>query len=371
MKMTRWALVLIVSCIGPAGGQTQHRGFTVWQMDTPILEAVAKDWNANMVRYTIRPSYVAHDVERCPVQETWKRMLAALPGQLDTAKRLGVLVVLDLHDAPDYLIPTYPHGHKDVKEFHRWFWADPGPLELRKKYWRDLATVCKDRPEEIWFDLMNEPLNWNDFPGYAKNWPRWAQAMIDEIRKIDRRHTIVVEVGPGGLGWGFKDFPALKDPCRPLIYSVHMYQPQEYTHQGISDIQGTDLAKAYLKRQRGWPGTFGDSGGGLWDKKRLETELAPVREFQKRHGIRIYVGEFGVARWAPDAPAYLQALLEIFERYGWDWTYHSLGECHIWSLEHVNDYEKNEISKTPTDRARMVKMYLDRNRRKHEPKQAR
>ncbi len=361
-------MVLIASCTGMAWAQTQHRGFTVWQMDTPTLEKAGRDWNANMVRYHIRPTFVAKDIEKCPVEVTWKRMLAALPGQLDTAKRLGILVVLDLHDAPDFQISTYPRDYKDVKEFHRWFWADPGPLELRKKYWRDLATVCKDRPEEIWFDLMNEPLNWNDFPSYAKAWPQWAQAMIDEIRKIDRRHTIVVEPGPGGLGWGFKDFPALKDPYRPLVYSVHMYQPQAYTHQGISDIQGTDLTKAYLKRQRHWPGTFGDSGGGFWDKKRLEVELAPVREFQKRHQARIYVGEFSVVRWAPDAPAYLGDLLEIFERYGWDWTYHAFRESHIWSLEYVNDYGKGEISKIPTDRGKVINEYLKKNRMNHEQK---
>ncbi len=359
---TLWALVLIAFCLGEAGAQTQYRGFTVSGLDTPVLEAAARDWNANMVRYMMKPAFVAQYLWRCPVEETWKRMLAGLPGQLDTAKRLGILVVLDLHDAPDVLVTTYPSEAKDDKEGHRRFWADSGPLELRKRYWRDLAMVCKDRSEEIWFDLMNEPLSWNDFPSYVKVWPRWAQAIINEIRKIDRRHPIVVEVGPGGLGWGFKDFPPLKDPYQPLIYSVHMYQPQEYTHQGIGNIQGTDLARAYLKLQRHWPGTFGDSGGGLWDNKRLETELAPVREFQKRHGVRIYVGEFGVARWAPDAPAYLKALLEMFERYGWDWTYHAFRESDIWSLEHKNDYGTNEISKILTDRAKVMKKYLSRNR---------
>lgn len=355
-------LVLIAFCLKTAGAQTHYRGFTVSSLDASVLEAAKRDWNANIVRYMMRPPFVAQHFERCPVEETWKRMLAKLPAQLDTAKRLGILVVLDLHEAPDVLVTTYPSDPKDEKEWHRRFWADAGPLELRKRYWRDLATVCKDRPENIWFDLMNEPLNWNDFPNYARPWPRWAQAIIDEIRKIDRRHPIVIEAGPGGLGWGFENFPPLKDPCQPLIYSTHMYQPQEYTHQGIANIEGTDLARAYLKIQRHWPGIFGDHGGGLWDKKRLRKELAPVRKFQKRHDVRIYIGEFGVARWAPDAPAYLQALLEIFEEYGWDWTYHAFREADIWSLEHVDNYGTNEISKTLTDRAKVLKKYLSRNR---------
>jgi hypothetical protein len=177
----------------------------------------------------------------------------------------------------------------------------------------------------IWFDLLNEPIEWSvvhKHPSYPPKWPEWAQKTINEIRKIDKKHPIVVEPGPGMLCWGFKDFPPLKDPCMDVIYSFHHYQPFEYTHQGVYAN----------KKILAYPGATGDSGGGFWDAKRFEQEMAPAIEFQKKYGVRIWIGEFSVVRWAPDAEQWLKDSIEFFEKHGWDWSYHSLREAYEWRL---------------------------------------
>ncbi len=77
------------------------------------------------------------------------------------------------------------------------------------------------------------------------NGRRWSQTVLDAIRVIDKTTPVVIEVGPGGLSWGFKDFKKLKG--ENIIYSTHSYQPHAYTHQGIGKLANTDLAQVYEK----------------------------------------------------------------------------------------------------------------------------
>lgn len=61
--------------------------------------------------------------------------------------------------------------------------------------------------------------------------------------------------------------------------------------------------------------------------------LAPVRDFQMRHKARIYVGEFSAVAWAEGADRYIADCIELFEEYGWDWSYHAFREWHGWDVE--------------------------------------
>jgi aryl-phospho-beta-D-glucosidase BglC (GH1 family) len=329
----------------------------VSELTPEIVSAIKNDWNANIARLQLIPLFWAPQ-KGITHAEAWKWMMQQLPGWLDNARDAGILVVIDLHNVPR------PFPNAPGKESLDLFWKDLSYRQLFLDCWNDIAQICKDRPEEIWFDLMNEPLNWKDMPSFPKAWPDWAQAAIDVIRVTDKTHHIVVEPGPGGLCWGFKDFKPLRDPCDKIIYSAHQYQPHIYTMQGIKDITGTDLSQAYLERGLRWPGNFDDSGGGFWDKKRIEEqEMASVIEFQKKYNARIYIGEFSVCRWAPDAAQYLEDCLSIFEKYGWDWTYHAFRESRIWSLEHDDAYTSEpKLADKPTERAKVVKKYLDQNK---------
>ena len=69
-------------------------------------------------------------------------------------------------------------------------------------------------------------------------------------------------------------------------------------------------------------------------KDYLRGVLKPVRDFQLKHGARIYVGEFSAVAWAPGAEKYLEDCIALFEEYGWDWTYHAFREWKGWSVEH-------------------------------------
>jgi hypothetical protein len=45
-----------------------------------------------------------------------------------------------------------------------------------------------------------------------------------------------------------------------------------------------------------------------------------IIDFQRKHGAKILLGEFGCISWAPGAAQYLKDCVELFEEYGWDWV---------------------------------------------------
>lgn len=76
--------------------------------------------------------------------------------------------------------------------------------------------------------------------------------------------------------------------------------------------------------------------------------MAPVLAFQQRIRVPIYVGEFGVARWAPGAYDYLQDVIDTFESYGWDWTYPVYQAFRPWSVEcGATAYDPSEVTLRP------------------------
>ena len=339
--------------------RTQKRGFTVSDLEEESLAVIASDWKCNLVRYMVRPSFLGKHKWHCSRREAWQRFLKTLPEGLDAAAKYGLTVVIDLHDIPNDRHDNYPDGKKERAAA---FWDDESNLELLKKCWQDIAGICVDREQDIWFDLFNEPLNWNEMPDFPAKWPVWAQETINSIREIDRRHPVVVQPGPGGLCGGFKTFPLLKDDN--IIYSLHQYWPHVYTHQGIGSTKNTDLARTYRYEGLGWPNKEQN-----WNRQRLVKSMQCVADFQKKHGVRIFVGEFSAVRWAPGAENYLRDCLEIFEENGWDWAYHAWRESYIWSLEHDDNFQKATVSKKRTKRNLIIREYMERNQQGGHKKQ--
>jgi hypothetical protein len=337
------------------------RGFTVGRMRASSLDKAANVWHANHVRYMIRTQFQAR-VQKLTYQQSWEKILNDLPGELDQCKRLGMTAVLCLFELPNDNALNYPTGREKLTAF----WNDDSNRLLLIKCWQQIAQICKDRDQDIWFEILNEPLNWADFPKPPKQWRTWAQQAITAIREIDAKHPVVIEVGPGGLCWAFKDFEPLVD--QNIIYATHQYQPHQYTHQGIQNIKQTDLKQAYLDMHQPWPGEYSDTGGGWWDKSRLRTELKPLIDFQQKHKVRVYISEFSAIKWAPDAEKYLRDSIELYEELGWDWSYHALDEWPGWSLEHTDDFDtpkEARLSSTLTERAKVVKHFMDRNLQGH------
>ena len=92
-----------------------------------------------------------------------------------------------------------------------------------------------------------------------------------------------------------------------------------------------------------------------WTRDFLRDLLAPVREFEWRHGARIYVGEFSASIWADGAENYLRDCIDLFAEYGWDWTYHAFRESPVWDVDkECLDDGSIVPAKTDTPRKRVL-----------------
>ena len=82
----------------------------------------------------------------------------------------------------------------------------------------------------------------------------------------------------------------------------------------------------------------------------------------RKNKVRIYISEFGVARWAPNAERYIRESLEVYEEFGWDWSFHALHENAIWSPDYEPRYLESVLAKEPTPIGLVLREFFSRNR---------
>lgn len=306
------------------------------------LEVLGGEWGANHVRWQLLWGGFPHspaDQGDLAAYDAWlESALRHLDGLLPVCERLGIKVVVDLH--------TPPGGRNEAKEcrlFHEKRFQDSFIA-----WWERIARrYCGEKT--VWgYDLVNEPVEGLVGEGLM-DWRALAEATARRVRAIDGDHAILVEPAPWGGPAGLDDFEPLDVPG--IVYSVHMYEPGQFTHQGV---HGQDTGVAY-------PGVI---AGTMWDKERLRRSLRPAAEFQRDYGVHLYIGEFSAIRWAPDGGAerWLRDVIEIMEEHGWDWAYHAFREWDGWSVEHGEVKDDRAPSATPTPRERLLREWFAKNR---------
>lgn len=297
------------------------RGRGVMSPQRPMTEDDFKtlaSWGANLLRFQIVRNWTRENDNRdLDEYDQW------LEGKLDHLERFvlpmavkhGLKVVVDLH--------VFPGGRDEGHEtnmLHDWRYA-----EHFIRVWRRMATRFRGRSEIYGYDLANE-LNQCRRSDVTDYW-NLQYAAAKEIRKIDPHTPIVVGAN---LMENPKAFETLSPiPMDNVIYQVHMYEPGQYTHYRV-----------FEKNRRGVPPDpamcypSSRPTGEKWDKDYLRRVLGPVRAFQQRHQAKVYVGEFSSGAWNLGAAEYLADCIDLFEEYGWDWTYHAFREWTGWSVEH-------------------------------------
>lgn len=275
-----------------------------------------RDWGVTLARYQMVRGWGNLEANR-DVADYWRWITSKVDhlvnDVLPWAERYGIDIVVDVH------VP--PGGSRLDREkamFH-----DPKLAEVFIDVWRMIARRCKGHPRIWGYDLFNEPTQNLEAAPNCDYWTLQERA-ARAIRAIDPVTPIIFESlcsdGPEAYDW--MKVSDLTD----IIYQVHMYYPHAYTHQGVGQTNPEKFT----------PVAYPNAGRG-WDKEYLKERLAPVLDFQKRHGAIIYVGEFSAIAWAPNAEQYLTDCISIFEEYGWNWTYHAFREWHAWSVEHEAD----------------------------------
>jgi aryl-phospho-beta-D-glucosidase BglC (GH1 family) len=362
--MTAAAVALLLLLLAPAGcddawryvtvptseKQTiRYRGIHMYdEVSVPAPEADIDKmgrWGVNFTRWwfldealpndATRQQYQAFIVDRCDHLDTYMEALER--------NNIKVCIVLG----------SYPGGKRPIDNWTCNMFYDQTLAETFVQAWTYISTRYKDNPTVVMYDLMNEPGIIGDATIMLPDlFLQTAQA----IRAQGDNTEIVYEPVTTTDYDGFEPFN-----LPGIVYSVHVYAPGALTHQGIS---GNPIGVAYP----------GDIDGAYWLKARIRDAHRAAKRFADTYGVRIFVGEFGCARWAPENSSYYwtKDCLEYFEEEGWDYIFFSLeptpADCSytntgatMWSPEYDTEY----LSHCPvesTDRLELLKSYWSKNK---------
>ncbi len=305
------------------------------------IRELALEWKANQIRWQLNwvPMKAAEewaaDLERF---DKWlDGALVECDKALAACEKYGIKVLVDLHTPPGGRV-----GGGVCRMFSEKRYQDK-----LVEVWKKIATRYKGREVVYAYDLLNEAVEGAVSPGLL-NWRGLATEAAEAIRAIDPGKPVVFEPSPWGGPDGFDALTPL-DIDR-VIYSFHMYKPHRFTHQSVYDNKAEFV----------YPGVI---EGLKWDKERLREAMRPAIDFQREFNVQIYVGEFSAIRWAPENSAYryLRDVIDLFEEYGWDWSYHAFREWDGWSVEHGPDRRNRRPAETPTDRQKLLMRWFEAN----------
>ncbi len=224
---------------------------------------------------------------------------------VDWAEELGLHLILDNHSF-DPAVNTSPQ-----------IWSTLVPV------WKQIAAHYKDRSSLIYYEVLNEPHGIDDLV-----WNTIQQMVIDSIRSVDTKHTIII----GPAGWNsynnLNQMPAYADTN--LIYTFHFYDPFIFTHQGASWSSPSlvPLAGVPFPYNAAAMPAVPPSLAGTWIQNDINNyaangTAAKVRQtldiavnFMKNRKVKLFCGEFGVykpnsnnddrVRWYQEVRSYLE-----------------------------------------------------------------
>jgi endoglucanase len=304
------------------------------------LKTLGSEWGANLIRWQITRNWGKAGTDRDPAEyDRWlDTELADLDRALEACRRHRILAVIDMHSPPG---GRYPNN--DLAIFHEVSYQDHWIAN-----WEKIARRYRGNPAVWGYDLVNEPVQYSPPPAGVADYLGAQIRAAKAIRAIDPDTPIFIEAAEWDSAAGFRDLEPVDIPR--VIYQVHMYVPGSFTHQGV---HGKSPPITY-------PGRI---DGVEWNKERIRATLQPVREFQLAYNVHIYAGEFSAIRWAPGAAAYLRDCIEVFEEYGWDWSYHAYREWDGWSVEHDSNPDSHTPAASTTGRKQLLLDWFRKNER--------
>ena len=325
------------------------RGFNTCDNILPNgrIGQTVKEWNVNLLKLHLHLRDLPFNLSDSELDKQLEKTFRKWDKALAEADQCGTYLIFQAFA---------PWREKNDWARSDLFYTRPGYAEYFVKIWQKIARRYQGNRRIYAFELLNESCfrieKQPGFPDYEELMERAAQA----INAIDPERTILVQPEEW---FGQRAFQSLR-PIRAknVVYAVHFYSPFSYTHQRI----GSGRAQSVT-----YPGKC---EGNYWDKAMLRKALQPARDFQRAYNVHILVSEFSAIASAPNREKYLNDLLEIFDEYGWDWTFHAYMEFYGWGPDYIAapDYEqkywdkaKSWIRKPDNPTVAVLKRFLRNN----------
>jgi endoglucanase len=196
-----------------------------------------------------------------------------------------------------------------VLNVHHYEGLDNNPdqhAERMAALWEQIAARYKDRPENVFFELYNEPHDklteekWNDLI------PR----LLAAVRKTNPTRPVIIGPGQWNATRALSKL-RLPEEDHHLIVTVHCYDPFQFTHQGASWARGSEKWKGTK-----WTGIEAEQNA-------LRKTLEQAAQWGKDHRRPVYLGEFGAFE-AADMESrcrWTRFITREAERLGMSWAY--------------------------------------------------
>ena len=241
---------------------------------------------------------------------------------------------------------TGKHGISFVIDYHEYDNSynatsakDNKYIQMMAETWKHVAAhYAENTREDIFFELLNEP-DMSAGKVTAAQWTVAAQAMIDSIRSVDKKHTILF----GDAQWYSISLLAKRTPFTDdnIIYVIHTYEPFAFTHQGGSwtdyaTIKGIPFPYDPAK----WSTVSGDFGVTKSTQSYVKTniknyyktgskeaileQILKAKKWAATNNVPVIINEFGALNLrstAQDRLNYLTAMREICDTLQIPWTH--------------------------------------------------
>ncbi len=183
---------------------------------------------------------------------------------VDLAVEQNLLVVINFHHYEELY-------ENPVAEFARF-----------KVLWTQVATIFKDYPNTVVFEILNEPhANLS-----AEIWNSMIPDMIQIVRNDNPQRTLIIGLANYG---GLSGLNVLQLPNDDnIIVTPHYYEPFHFTHQGAEWVDGAEQ----------WLGTTWTET--IAQKEEIDTHFEQILLWSQQNKVPIYIGEFGAYSKAPE-----------------------------------------------------------------------
>lgn len=288
--------------------------------------------------------------------------LAVLESAVREVTGQGLKVVFDFH-----LVPQVEAFGQEAMESE----VGSAQLDAFRNLLADTAAMLAEiGPDKAALEPMNEP-QYYPCDGWAgAEWQKVMESFVTTIRAVSTELTIVATGACGGGPYGLLQLDASRFDDPRILYSFHTYEPHEFTHQGTGDklyltglpwpasARGRDEVVA-LSREAMVANGLSDMEqdavtavlDGIIDRyyaealgiEQLEQGFNDVAAWAGAQGIsteRLFVGEFGAARYHPqsggaldeDRFRYISAVRTLAEASGMGWSMWEYSNPHGFSL---------------------------------------
>lgn len=289
----------------PSARALADPNFSNFVMGTNIAEL--GNGSGSVVGNNVSPasfSYAASKgIKNVRMPGRWERLQKTLMAPLEpiaVQRYLDALAIAHSHGQKVLLEPLHNYG-----EYTDYSLATPkriymGGGELLPEhfadFWTKFATVMKDQPNILGYDILNEP---HDLIGKGATWQTFAQAAITAIRKVDMVTPIYVEGYQWSTAYNFeKENPNLHllvDPADNLVFSPHLYLDMD-SSGSTSRNYGNGSGPLT------WDGEVGLGDiivGTVLDADTGRRRLNSFNRWLRKHNLRGAIGECGVMNTDP------------------------------------------------------------------------